>query len=161
MRSVERILSSRYPGIIQPESSEWVFIRAGGWMGAFKLLYSSLTEYVLLFGTAIPTSGHSGRYFANITDTLLCGSMLQWEEGAVTANKWGPGDTVPHAKWTATGVAWPADTWMVEHAHGLIPTTMPFAFADGIISAQDFASLWKAVRVYATQVLGNMMAGRL
>ena len=32
----------------------------GGWMGSFYLLHASLTEYVLFFGTAVDTSGHSG-----------------------------------------------------------------------------------------------------
>lgn len=29
-------------------------------MGSFYLLHASLTEYVLIFGTAVETSGHSG-----------------------------------------------------------------------------------------------------
>jgi hypothetical protein len=43
-------------------------------MGSFKLLYASTTEYVLLFGTGVPTSGHSGRYWGHITDTLITGA---------------------------------------------------------------------------------------
>lgn len=38
-------------------------VTPGGWMGAFKLLHASLHEYVLLFGSAVPTTGHSGRYW--------------------------------------------------------------------------------------------------
>ena len=60
MARVEVLLHQRFPGLA-PRSSEWVFMRAGGWMGAFKLLYASPSEYLLLFGTALHTSGHSGR----------------------------------------------------------------------------------------------------
>jgi hypothetical protein len=156
-----KVLQKRYPHLIDLNEDGWILMRAGGWIGQFRLLYASLTEYVLLFGTAIPTSGHSGRYWANITDTLLCGHFLQWNEGTVAPLEHGPGATVPHPKFVATGVAWTANTWMVEHAHGLIPTTMPFAFADGIISAQDFVSLWKALKIYGRYVVWNLVHGRI
>lgn len=52
---------SRYPGRILPdEDLQWVFVNAGGWMGSMCLLHASFTEYVLLFGTAVDTGGHSG-----------------------------------------------------------------------------------------------------
>ncbi len=58
---VEDKLRDMYPGHILPMSDmEWIFVNAGGWMGAMCVLHASLTEYVLLFGTAIDTSGHSG-----------------------------------------------------------------------------------------------------
>ncbi len=54
-------LRKRYPGHILPdEDLQWVFVNAGGWMGSMCLLHASLTEYVLLFGTAMDTGGHSG-----------------------------------------------------------------------------------------------------
>ncbi len=59
--AIEAELRRRYKGhILPPHQTEWVFINAGGWMGAWYLLHASLTEYVLLFGTAVDTSGHSG-----------------------------------------------------------------------------------------------------
>lgn len=55
-------LRKKYPGHILPdEDLQWVFVNAGGWMGSMCLLHASLTEYVLLFGTAVDTGGHSGR----------------------------------------------------------------------------------------------------
>lgn len=38
-----------------------MFVNAGGWMGAMCLLHASLSEYVLLFGTALGSHGHSGQ----------------------------------------------------------------------------------------------------
>lgn len=58
---VEKQLRQKYGDhILAPSRTEWLFINAGGWMGSFYLLHASLTEYVLFFGTAIDTSGHSG-----------------------------------------------------------------------------------------------------
>ena len=60
--AVEKELRRRYPSHILPESQmEWIFMNAGGWMGAMYLLHASTSEYVLFFGTAIDTSGHSGK----------------------------------------------------------------------------------------------------
>ena len=56
-------LSATYPGhILTAEKQEWIFINCGGWMGSFLVLHASVTEYVLLFGTGIHTSGNSGIY---------------------------------------------------------------------------------------------------
>ena len=59
--AVEKELRRRYPShILPPSQMEWIFVNCGGWMGAMKVLHASTTEYVLFFGTAIDTSGHSG-----------------------------------------------------------------------------------------------------
>ena len=60
---VEKELRQRYGShILPPSQMEWIFVNAGGWMGSMYLLHASTTEYVLFFGTAIDTSGHSGEY---------------------------------------------------------------------------------------------------
>ena len=58
---VEAELRRQYGShLLPPSQTEWMFVNCGGWMGAFYLLHASLTEYVLFFGTAVDTSGHSG-----------------------------------------------------------------------------------------------------
>ena len=55
-------LERKYPGHILPEEvRDWLFMNAGGWMGSMYILHASLTEYVMFFGTAIDTSGNSGK----------------------------------------------------------------------------------------------------
>jgi hypothetical protein len=64
-------LRRKYPGHILPdEDLQWVFVNAGGWMGSMCLLHASLTEYVLLFGTAVDTGGHSGQDHSGFTHGL-------------------------------------------------------------------------------------------
>ena len=54
-------LLKKYPGHILPAGDlQWIFMNAGGWMGSMCLLHASLTEYVLFFGSALDTTGHSG-----------------------------------------------------------------------------------------------------
>ncbi|KAK0687484.1 SGMR1 protein, partial [Pygoscelis papua] len=75
-------LRKKHPGHILPdEDLQWVFVNAGSWMGSMCFLHTSLTEYVLLFGTAVDTGGHSGLYWADISDTVISGTLRQWKEG--------------------------------------------------------------------------------
>ncbi|XP_078812331.1 sigma non-opioid intracellular receptor 1 isoform X2 [Oryzias latipes] len=72
-------LRKRYPGRILPdEDLQWIFVNAGGWMGSMCLLHASLTEYLLLFGTAVDTSGHSGD---TIVHKVGDATAVQWTAG--------------------------------------------------------------------------------
>ena len=58
---VEKDLRNKYGGHILPKKDmQWIFVNCGGWMGSIYVLHASLTEYILFFGTAVDTSGHSG-----------------------------------------------------------------------------------------------------
>ncbi|NP_001273469.1 sigma non-opioid intracellular receptor 1 isoform 4 [Mus musculus] len=83
-----------HPGHVLPdEELQWVFVNAGGWMGAMCILHASLSEYVLLFGTALGSHGHSGRYWAEISDTIISGTFHQWKEGTTKSEVFYPADT--------------------------------------------------------------------
>ncbi|KAM8872637.1 sigma non-opioid intracellular receptor 1 [Synchiropus picturatus] len=147
-------LRKRYPGHILPdEDLQWVFVNAGGWMGSMCVLHASLTEYLLLFGTAVDTGGHSGRYWAEISDTIISGTFRQWKEGTTKSELYYPGDVIVHTVGEATSVQWSAGTWMVEYGQGFIPSTLGFALADTLFSTQDFVTMFYIIRVYAKALL--------
>ncbi|XP_037758030.1 sigma non-opioid intracellular receptor 1 isoform X2 [Chelonia mydas] len=101
-------LRKKHPGHILPdEDLQWVFVNAGGWMGSMCLLHASLTEYVLLFGTAIDTGGHSGRYWADIYYAIVLGTFRQWKEGTTRSEIY-----YPVCSWTEKRIARPR----VNHA---------------------------------------------
>lgn len=66
-------------------------MNAGGWMGSICIIHASATEYILFFGTPLETMGHSGRYWANVSDTLITGEFHQWKEGTLDVNIYKPG----------------------------------------------------------------------
>lgn len=147
-------LRRRYPGHILPdEDLQWVFVNAGGWMGSMCLLHASFTEYLMLFGTAMDTGGHSGRYWAEISDTIISGTFRQWKEGTTKSEIYYPGDTIVHGAGDATSVQWTAGTWMVEYGRGLIPSALGFALSDTVFSTQDFITMFYTLRVYMKGLL--------
>ncbi|CAG5867267.1 unnamed protein product [Menidia menidia] len=147
-------LRKRYPGHILPdEDLQWVFVNAGGWMGSMCVLHASFTEFLILFGTAVDTGGHSGRYWAEISDTIISGTFRQWREGTTKSEIYYPGDTIVHGVGEATSVQWSAGTWMVEYGRGFIPSTLGFALADTLFSTQDFLTIFYTVRVYTKGLL--------
>ncbi|KAK4525871.1 hypothetical protein GAYE_SCF17G3780 [Galdieria yellowstonensis] len=155
--NISKQLQTVYPQLIT-DSSEWIFINAGGWMGSFYLLHASLTEYVLLFGTAIETSGHSGRYWIDIYDTLIRGTFQQWSEGTTYYVTYSPGDTIYHPRLSATAVRWKEDTWMLEYAHGPILSSFLFALSDSLFSTLDWLTIYKSMRVYSFQLLRSLFS---
>ncbi|EDO46370.1 predicted protein [Nematostella vectensis] len=143
-------LDQAYPGHILPvQDQEWVFMYAGGWKASMCLLHASLTEYILFFGTAVDTSGHSGRYWANISDTLISGKFTQWKEGSLQTTVYKPGDHVIHVQGEVTVVSWEANTWMVEYGRGFLPSALGFTLSDTVFSSQDIVHVGKILYLYA------------
>eukprot|EP00871_Galdieria_phlegrea_P003517 jgi/Galph1/4166/GphlegSOOS_G2830.1 len=163
-QNVSTELKMMFPHLIHTScygaKAKWVFINAGGWMGSFCLLHASLTEYVLLFGTAVDTTGHSGRYWIDIYDTVLRGTFYQWQEGTTQQVCYVAGDTIHHPPLAAAAVNWKTDTWMLEYARGPIISSLLFALSDSIFSTQDWLTVVKSIQVYGSMVLYSILHGQ-
>jgi C-8 sterol isomerase len=155
-RLIAAELAERYPGRIELKR-EWVFNNAGGAMGMMTILYASVSEYVIFFGSPIGTEGHTGRYrFTDDYAWLLDGEMWHYGEAQTERREYRPGDEIRLCRGEAKGYRIPDHAWILEYARGAIPLMLPFGFADAIFSTLDYRTLFRTMRLYGKQVLRNI-----
>lgn len=82
------------------------------------ILHASLTEYLIFFGSAAGTEGHSGAHWANDYFTILTGQQNAAFLGELEPREYNPGDQHFHPMFTAAHYTIGNATWSLELAQG-------------------------------------------
>jgi C-8 sterol isomerase len=157
---IRQDLAARYPGHIRLED-EWVFNIAGGALGQMTILHASITEYVIVFGSPIGTEGYSGRFFADDYFVILEGEQWAYSAGDEGRLEFRPGDLHHLPRGEARGYRMPDRCYALEYARGLIPTMLPFGFADSFTSTVDPMPVMDTLRIYTRAVVGELLKGKI
>jgi C-8 sterol isomerase len=160
IRGLRTGLARRYPGHIEMDET-WILNVAGGAMGQMQLLHSSITEYLMIFGTPIGTEGHTGRFFATDYFYILEGEQWAYREGELEKRIYKPGDCHVHPFRAAGGYRMPDRCFAMEYARGAIPAMLPFGIADAATSTLDGKSVAKTFKAYAKAVVRNLAHGKI
>ncbi len=155
-REIRSRLAERYPGIVDPSERPWIGSRAGGVLGKLTLLYASLNEYLIIFGTPVGTQGFSGRYnHMQIWDFFVAGetSTCDLETDQIVPDIYGPGDTGFLDKGHSLTCEMKPGSWMIEYGRGPNITALPFALMDSLLSSVELKSFFLTMSEYSRFIL--------
>jgi len=128
---------------------------------AVLIVSPGITEYLIIFGTAVGTEGHSGRHTADDYFHILKGTQLAYTPGFFEPEVY-PQGTVHHLRRGDVKQYKMDDAcFALEYARGWIPPMLFFGFADGLSSTLDFPTLWRTTWVTGREMILNLARGKL
>ena len=123
--------------------------------------FPGLTEYLIIFGTAIGTEGHTGRHTADDYFHIIQGTQLAFAPGSYEPEIYPQGSVHHLRRGEVKQYKMESSCFALEYARGWIPGMLLFGYADALTSTMDVQTLWQTTRVTGAQMIGNLVKGKV
>jgi C-8 sterol isomerase len=118
-----------------------------------------VTEYLIIFGTAVGTEGHTGRHTADDYFHILSGTQLAYapHTDPFRPEVYPPGSVHHLKRGEVKQYKMDGQCFALEYARGWIPPMLGFGFADTVSSTLDGMTAWRTVLVTGREMVANLV----